>query len=64
MSANPEKDPKATPAPPPAPAAAERDPSELSDDDLDKVAGGFAALPQARVQVSARAVPTGTDPLL
>ena len=64
MSANPEKDPQETPITPPAPAADKVDPNELSDDDLDKVAGGFAALPQARVQVSARAVPTGTDPLL
>jgi hypothetical protein len=63
MSANPEKDPKATPAPPSAPAPvpdpdAALEPGELSDDDLDKVSGGFAQ------QVAAGRIPRGTDPLL
>lgn len=61
MSANPEKDPKATPTPPPAPAPppdSKLEPGELSDEDLDKVSGGFAQ------QVAAGRIPRGTDPLL
>ena len=61
MSANPDKDPKATPAPPPAPQPApdsKLEPGELSDEDLDKVSGGFAQ------QVAAGRIPRGTDPLL
>jgi hypothetical protein len=63
MSANSEKDPKAMPTSPsaPAPAAApdsKLEPGELSDDDLDKVSGGFAP------QVAAGRVPRGGEPLL
>lgn len=63
MPANPEKDHQETSITP-APAADERDPHELSDDDLDKVSGGVGAFPQANVRVSPRAIPTGSDPLL
>lgn len=60
MSANSEKDPKATPAgPAPAPVPDRtREPEELSDEDLDKVSGGFAP------QVSPGRMPRGGDPLL
>jgi hypothetical protein len=60
MSTNSEKDPKATPAPPsPAPAPDRKlEPGELTDEDLDKVSGGFAP------QVSAGRIPSGGDPLL
>ena len=63
MPANPDKDPQVTPTAAPAPASRELEPGELTDDDLDKVSGGFAA-PQAAVQVPARAIPGGTDALL
>jgi hypothetical protein len=56
---HPTDDPQAQPTPPPAPAALE--PGELTDDELDKVSGGFVRAP---AQVSARPIPTGTDPLL
>lgn len=58
MPANPDKDPQVTPTPPPAPAARQLEPDELSDDDLDKVAGGFGN------QVAAGRIPTGSNPLL
>lgn len=54
------KDPQAQPTPPPAPNAL--DPDELSDDELDKVSGGF--IRDTPVQVRARPIPSGTDPLL
>ena len=59
MAAHPEKDPQPKPVPPapPVPAAAKRDPDELTDDDLDKVSGGFTQIPAGRV-------PGGGDPLL
>ena len=59
MPANPDEDPQVTPTPPPAPAARELEPDELSDDDLDKVSGGFF-----NDQVAARRIPTGSNPLL
>jgi hypothetical protein len=63
MSAKPEKDPHAPPIPAaasaPAPAPDRKlEPGELTDEDLDKVSGGFAP------QVSAGRIPGGTNPLL
>jgi hypothetical protein len=59
MAAHPEKAPQVRPVPPapPAPAADKLDPDELSDDDLDKVSGGFQQIPAGRI-------PTGGNPLL
>ena len=57
MPANPDKDPQVTPTPPPTPASRELEPDELSDDDLDKVSGGFQ-------QVAAGRMPSGSNPLL
>ncbi len=57
MAANPEKDPQVTPAPPAPPAPAKLEPGELTDEDLDKVSGGFA-------QVAAGRIPRGGNPLL
>jgi hypothetical protein len=61
MSETSETDPKATPPTPAAPGPAPDrtlEPGELSDDDLDKVSGGFAP------QVSPGRMPRGGDPLL
>lgn len=60
MPADPTDDPQATPNPPaPSPAL---EPGELTDDELDKVSGGFVR--ETTVQVSARQIPSGSDPLL
>jgi hypothetical protein len=61
VPANPEKAPQVTPVPPAAPAPAadhKLEPGELTDEDLDKVSGGFAP------QVSAGRIPSGSNPLL
>ncbi len=60
MSANPDKDPKGTPTPPRPASAPEttREPGELTDDDLDKVSGGFAP------QIAPGRIPGGGSPLL
>lgn len=60
MPADPDKDSELTSVPPAAPALApdKLEPGELTDEDLDKVSGGFAP------QVSAGRIPSGGNPLL